>query len=144
MKIWKQDFNLESVNDIGTNCLVSHLGIRFIDYTEDSITAEMPVDQRTKQPMGLLHGGASVALAESLGSVASVLCLDNPMEYMPVGVEINANHLSSATSGKVIGTCRPIRIGRTMHVWDVDIRDESGKRICVSRLTVAVVKQDRS
>ena len=114
------------------------IGIEFIGSGDDYIEARMPVDHRTKQPAGLLHGGASVALAENLGSVASYLCLKSA-DKRCVGVEINANHLKSATNGWVTGRCTPIRIGSTMHVWHIEIKNEKGDLICVSRLTVMVV-----
>jgi 1,4-dihydroxy-2-naphthoyl-CoA hydrolase len=103
----------------------------------------MPVDHRTKQPAGLLHGGASVALAESLGSIASALCIDTTTKS-PVGVEINANHLKSATSGFVTGKVTAIRRGQTLHVWNIEIRNEGGDLLCVSRLTVMVVDRKSS
>jgi 1,4-dihydroxy-2-naphthoyl-CoA hydrolase len=139
--IWKQEFNLESVNAFNKNTLVDHLGIEFTNYGEDYIEASMPVDHRTVQPMRLLHGGASAALAETLGSVASYLCLDDPDNYTSVGVEINANHLRSVTEGKVIGRVTPLKIGKTMQVWQIKIRDNKSKLICVSRLTIAIVKR---
>ena len=137
--IWKHTPTLEGINATSKNTLAERLGIEFTTIGDDFLTAKMPVDHRTVQPMGLLHGGASVALAETLGSVASVLCIDDLTKLMPVGVEINANHLRSATSGFVYGTARPLRLGRTLHVWNIEIQDEAGKLVCVSRLTVAVV-----
>lgn len=137
--IWQQTFTLEGINQISQRTLVEHLGIEFIAFGDDYLTARMPVDDRTVQPMRLLHGGASVALAETLGSVASVLCLSDTDRFMPVGVEINANHLRPATRGFVYGTVRPLRVGRNMHVWQIEIRDEAEKLTCVSRLTIAVV-----
>lgn len=138
-KIWKQSFTLENLNAISQRTLIENLGIEFIEFGDDFITAKMPVDDRTVQPMRLLHGGASAALAETLGSIASVLCLEVGSASMPVGVELNANHLRSATKGFVYGTVRPFRVGRTLHVWGIEITDESGKLICVSRLTIAIV-----
>lgn len=138
MKIWKNDFTLEGLNNGGKNCMVEHLGIEIIDFGDDYLTAKMPVDARTKQPMGLLHGGASVALAESLGSFASVLCVDMSKQTV-VGLEINANHLKSASSGYVYGTCKPVRVGRTVHVWNIEVKNEKEDLVCVSRLTVAVI-----
>ncbi|MCB0704725.1 MAG: hotdog fold thioesterase [Saprospiraceae bacterium] len=139
MKLWKQEFTLEGLNQISQNTLVSNLGIQFTAFDDQSLVAEMPVDARTIQPMGLLHGGASVSLAETLGSVASLLCLEDTEKNAVVGLEINANHLKAVTKGKVTGTCRPIRIGSQVHVWEIDIRDEQGNRTCVSRLTIAVI-----
>ena len=140
MKIWKQEFNLEGLNNISANTLGTHIGIEFNDFGDDFISATMPVDERTVQPARILHGGASVVLAETLGSVASVLCLEDMTQKMPVGLEINANHLSPGRFGTyVIGTCRPIRIGKTVHVWSIEIKSPEGKLICISRLTTAIV-----
>ncbi|NUN99673.1 MAG: hotdog fold thioesterase [Saprospiraceae bacterium] len=140
--LWKQAHDLAVLRQISQNTLVDTLGIEFTEVGQDFITARMPVDHRTVQPMRLLHGGASVALAETLGSVASVLCLDDPASQAPVGVEINANHLNSAKEGAVVyGTARPLKIGRRLHVWNIEIKDESGKLICVSRITIAVVER---
>ncbi len=139
--IWRTKPTLEYLNTIGQNTLSEHLGIEMIEIGDDYLRAKMPVDHRTVQPFRILHGGASVAFAETLGSVASVMCVD-PSLYQVVGVEINANHLSSATEGSVVfGTVRPIRVGRTIHVWDIDITNEKGKKMCVSRMTTAVVKR---
>ncbi len=139
--LWKHNPTLEMLNASGHQTLVQHLGIEFTEIGEDYLIATMPVDQRTKQPMGLLHGGASVSLAETLGSVASVCLVDNPLETPIVGVEINANHLSSAKEGYVIGKVTPIKIGRRMHVWNIAIADEAGKNICISRLTTMVLSK---
>jgi 1,4-dihydroxy-2-naphthoyl-CoA hydrolase len=137
--MWKFPFTLEGIQALSRNTMVDHLGIEFTGFGDDFITARMPVDRRTIQPMGLLHGGASVALAETLGSVASALCLEDPLKQNPVGVEINANHLRSVRDGFVYATCKPVRVGRTIHVWQIDIRDESGQLTCTSRLTIAIV-----
>jgi 1,4-dihydroxy-2-naphthoyl-CoA hydrolase len=140
--IWKTTPTLEVMNNIGKGSMSDHVGIEFIESGDDFLTAKMPVDQRTVQPFRILHGGASVVLAETLGSIASVLCLADMSKQQAVGVEINANHLSSAREGAyVYGTVRPIRVGRTIHVWNIEIKDESGKLVCVSRLTVAVVER---
>jgi len=139
-RIWKRDFTIEGLDGISDGTLAEHLGIQYTDFGDDFITAKMPVDERTKQPMGLLHGGASVALAETLGSVAGVLCLDDSDKTI-VGVEINANHLRSVTDGYVFGTVRPIRVGRTMQVWNIEIKDEQDRLVCVSRITIAVVSR---
>jgi uncharacterized protein (TIGR00369 family) len=117
--------------------IVDHLGIEFLEIAPDMLSARMPVDARTKQPAGILHGGSSVVLAETLGSVAAALCL--PPGQRPVGLDINANHIRSVTEGWVIGVCRPIHIGRTTHVWQIEIRDEAERLVCVSRFTVAVL-----
>lgn len=138
--IWKIKPSLEILQQIGINTLSDNLGIEFVEFGADYLTAKMPVDHRTVQPFRILHGGASVALAETLGSVASVLTLEQGAKKQVVGVEINANHLSSAREGSfVLGTVKPIRIGRSIQVWNIEITDESGKLICVSRLTCAVV-----
>ncbi|MEY4905847.1 MAG: hypothetical protein RLZZ292_3662 [Bacteroidota bacterium] len=140
MAIWKSAFDLESLNAInGKETIGGYIGIEFTEFGDDYLIAKMPVDHRTRQPMGLLHGGASVVLAETLGSVASVLCLEDWTKKAAVGLEINANHLSSARNGWVYGTVKPIRVGRTVHVWNIEIRDEKGKMICISRLTTSII-----
>jgi len=136
--IWKNKFTVDQLNELSKNTMVSTLDIRFTKIADNFILATMPVDERTVQPLGLLHGGASAALAETLGSVASVACIDIE-KYQPVGVEINANHLKSARSGFVEGKVSPIRIGRKMHVWNIEIRNEEKELICVSRLTVMII-----
>jgi 1,4-dihydroxy-2-naphthoyl-CoA hydrolase len=136
--IWKTRPSLE-YNHLNDNTLVSHLGIEFVEYGDNYMIAKMPVDHRTVQPYRLLHGGASVALAETLGSVASTYNIDLSKKQA-VGVEINANHLSSAREGSVVyGKVYPLRIGKTLHVWNIDITDEKGKLICVSRITIAII-----
>ena len=139
MKIWKTDFTLDGLNDTGNQTMVAHLGIEFIESGDDFLVARMPVDHRTVQPFGILHGGASVTLAETIGSVASVLCIDLSRQRA-VGLEINANHLKAVPSGNMVfGTVRPIRIGKTIHVWNIEIRNEKGDLTCVSRLTMAII-----
>lgn len=130
--------DLDLLNRVHQNTMISHLGIEVTAIGEDFITARMPVADHTKQPMGLLHGGASVALAESLGSMASALLLDLT-RFAPVGLEINANHIRSVTDGYVYGTVRPLHVGQRTHVWEIRIVDEQGRLVCVSRLTVMVV-----
>lgn len=122
---------------IGTKHIGTHLGIEFIEYGDDYLKAKMPVDERTHQPFGLLHGGASCVLAESLGSMAGAFCVEWGKQYV-VGLEINANHISSVRDGYVVGTARPVHIGRSTQVWDIRIETEAGKLVCVSRLTLAV------
>ena len=129
--------SLDELNGLSRNTLIEHLGIVFTAAGEDWLQATMPVDARTVQPYGLLHGGASVVLAETLGSSAGNLCLDTRVQ-MAVGLEINANHLRPAPRGWVIGRATPIHIGRSTQVWNIAIRDEQGNLICISRLTVAV------
>jgi len=124
---------------MGHGTMIDVLGIEFIDVQPDFIKAKMPVDSRTKQPYGLLHGGASVVLAETLGSIASSLAVADPSSQRGVGVEINANHMKSVKEGFVIGTCTALKIGKTLHVYDIKIHDESGDLVCVSRLTVAIL-----
>lgn len=140
--LWKVKPTIEQFNEITQNNLISNLGIEITEIGDDYIIAKMPVDVRTVQPTRILHGGASVALAETLGSYASGLCIaDNPKKQA-VGIEINASHLSSAREGTfVYGKVMPLRIGRTMHFWQIDITNEEGKLVCVSRLTVAIVER---
>lgn len=141
MKIWKQPFTLQGLQQISQQTMVDHLGIEFSGFGDDYLEATMPVDHRTVQPARLLHGGASVALAETIGSVASYMCIEDISTHMAVGVEINANHLRPATDGKVTGRVSPLRIGRKLHVWNIEIKDDKQQLICVSRLTIAVVPQ---
>ena len=138
--IWKQPFNEEILNSLSQNCMVSHLGIEFTSFGPDFLTAKMPVDYRTKQPDGILHGGASVVLAETLGSVAATLCLEDFEHTSIVGLEINANHLRSVRDGFVVGKATPVKIGKRIQVWNIDINGEDEKLICTSRLTVAVIQ----
>ncbi len=130
--------SLETLQAIAQNTMSDHLGIEFTGVGEDFVSAKMPVDHRTKQPFGILHGGASVALAETLGSVASSLYIDLNQAY-PVGLEINANHIRPVSKGYVYGTARPLHLGRRTHVWDIQIVNEDQKLVCVSRLTVMIV-----
>ena len=118
--------------------MLTTLDIVLTEIGDDFVRGTMPVDQRTHQPYGLLHGGASVALAETLGSFGSMLCCD-PQTERAVGIDINANHVRAVTSGRVTGTARPLHIGRSTHVWEIRIEDEAGKLVCISRLTTAVV-----
>ena len=139
MSIWKSHLPVEGLNDNAKNSMAGHIGIEVTEVGEDFIKARMPVDHRTIQPYGLLHGGASVTLAESLGSVAGTMCVNVPEEAV-VGVEINANHIRSVKNGFVEGTARPLHIGRTTQVWEIKITNEQGKLVCASRITLAVVK----
>jgi 1,4-dihydroxy-2-naphthoyl-CoA hydrolase len=142
MKIWKQEFTLEGLNTTSKNTIGEHIGIEFIDFGDDFISAKMPVDERTVQPMRILHGGASVVLAETLGSVASTLCIEDWSKKTAVGLEINANHLSPGRFGSfVVGTVRPVRVGKSVHVWNIEIKTPEGKLICVSRLTTAIIER---
>jgi len=129
--------SLAELNARTPGTAVSNLGIVFTELGEDFLRGTMPVDARTKQPYGLLHGGSSVLLAETLGSMAANLCVD-PAEGQAVGLEINANHLRAMTAGTVTGTARPIHVGRSTQVWEIRIEDEQGRAVCVSRLTLAM------
>ena len=137
--MFNTSISLDTLNSWGHGNMIDVLGIEFIDVQPDFIKAKMPVDSRTKQPYGLLHGGASVVLAETLGSIASSLAVADPTKQRGVGVEINANHMKSVKEGFVIGTCTALKIGKTLHVYDIKIHDESGNLVCVSRLTVAIL-----
>lgn len=135
---FRQRPSVAELNRGAENSAISTLGILITEIGEDFVRGTMPVDARTKQPYGLLHGGSSVLLAESLASTAANLCLDDPQRQQAVGVEINANHLRAVTSGTVTGTARAINVGRSIQVWDIRIEDEQGRAVCVSRLTLAV------
>ena len=136
--IWLKTFSPEDLNNRPKNHLGALIDIQFTEIGQDFLTATMPVDERTHQPAGILHGGASVVLAETLGSIASYMCID-PERYQAVGLEINANHLRPVKSGKVTGICKPLHRGAKTHVWEIKIYDERGKMNCISRLTVAVL-----
>jgi len=138
MAIWKQDTSLEHLNGWSRNTLMEALGIRLTAIGDDWLQGTLPVDHRTHQPYGLLHGGASVALAETLGSTAAMLTLDAEKERA-VGLDINANHVRGVTSGSVTGTARPLHVGRSTQVWEIRIEDDAGRLVCISRLTMAVV-----
>jgi 1,4-dihydroxy-2-naphthoyl-CoA hydrolase len=129
---------LETLTKLSANTMVEHLGIEYTEIGESHISAKMPVDRRTHQPLGLLHGGASVALAETLGSVAATFCVDIKTQYC-VGIEINANHVKSATSGYVYGTTTPIHIGKRTHIWEIRITNDKKELVCISRITIAVI-----
>jgi 1,4-dihydroxy-2-naphthoyl-CoA hydrolase len=139
--IFKIAIDLTTLNEFGVDSLVSHLGIEFVEAGDDYLTARMPVDERTKQPFGLLHGGASAALAETVGSMAATLCLDRDRQAV-VGLEINANHVKPVKAGYVYGTARPVHLGRRTHVWEIRITDEVGNLVCISRLTLMVVSKN--
>ncbi len=142
MSIWRQQPELTALNALSKNTIVELLDIRFEAFDDDSLTASMVVDPRTHQPYGLLHGGASVVLAETLGSTASYLCIDSSTFYC-VGLEVNANHLRGLRSGRVTAVARPLHLGRTTQVWDIRLSGDDGKLSCVSRLTMAVVPLDK-
>lgn len=138
MSIWAHAIDLDRINASRRNTLVEHLDMRVTEVGDDWLRGTMPVDHRTHQPFGLLHGGASVALAETLGSLAANLTLDNARE-MAVGLDINANHVRAVTAGLVTGTARVLHRGRTTQVWEIRIEDAEGRLVCISRLTMAVV-----
>ncbi len=140
MSHWKRRPSMDELNAASRGTMVEHLGIEFTQMTDNALVATMPVDARTHQPYGILHGGASVALAETLGSMGASLCLDFSTHY-PVGLEINANHLRSIKTGTVTGTATPIHVGRSTQVWKIDITDEQDRLICVSRITLAVLER---
>ncbi len=138
--IWFQKtLTVADIQPLGKNTMGEHLGMVFTELGDDYLKATMPVDHRTKQPYGLLHGGASVALAETLGSVGAALTVD-PLKAICVGQEINANHLRSVRDGLVTGVAKPVHIGASSQVWEIKIYDEREKLVCISRLTVAVLK----
>lgn len=136
--MFNEHFTVDKITEFSRNCLVEHLGIEFLEVGTDYITAKMPVDQRTKQPLGLLHGGASVALAETLGSIGATALVDVERQYC-VGLEINANHIKSAREGFVYGRATPLHIGRKTQVWEIKIKNEDEELVCVSRITMAVI-----
>ena len=140
MMIWKSLRSVEDLNCGRPGTLVEHLGIEFTEISDDFIRGTMPVDGRTRQPYGLLHGGASVALAETLGSTGATMCVDTK-EFQCLGQEINANHVRGARTGHVIGTARPLHLGGRSHVWAIDIVNNEGKLVCTSRLTIAIIRR---
>jgi len=140
MSIWRNLMPLDALNSAGHGTLSQHLDIQFTEIGDDFVRATMPVDERTRQPYGLLHGGASVALAETVGSIGAVMCVD-PSQYLCVGQEINANHVRSARSGRVTGTARPVHLGGRTQVWAIEIVDASQALVCISRLTMAVIRK---
>lgn len=137
MRIWQQAISVAELTRNSLDTAASHLGIEFLEVGDDFITARVPVDTRTRQPFGLLHGGVSVVLAETLGSVAANYAC--PPGHQAVGLEINANHLRGVKSGWVTGTTRPVHIGRSTQVWQIDLVNEAGEATCVSRITMAVL-----
>ena len=140
MSIWHRQFNVDEVRAFQRDTMGEHLGIEITDIGADYLEARMPVDRRTVQPDRILHGGASVALAETLGSVGGTMCIDRD-RFQIVGQEINANHLRPAMSGHVTGRASPIHLGRRSQVWNIEIRDGRGRLVCVSRLTIAVIER---
>jgi 1,4-dihydroxy-2-naphthoyl-CoA hydrolase len=137
MTIWKKPISIEELSSIHVGTAVGHLGIEFLEVGADFISARVPVDPRTRQPYGLLHGGVSVVLAETLGSCGAAFSV--PEGWRAVGLDINANHLRGATSGWVTGIAKPVHMGRTTHVWQIDLRNDAGELTCVSRITMAIL-----
>ena len=137
MRIWKNTISVAELTAIHIGTTVAHLGIEFLEVGDDFIRARVPVDGRTIQPYGLLHGGVSVVLAETLGSCGAAY--SSPQGYRAVGLDINANHIKGTTSGWVTGTARPVHIGRTTQVWQIDLHNDAGDLTCVSRITMAVL-----
>ena len=142
MSIWTRRVELDELNALTHDTLAAHLGIRFTELGPDYLRGTMPVDARTHQPMGLLHGGASVVLAETLASIGGMLAMREGATAV-VGVEINANHVRGVRSGLVTGTARPVHVGRTTQVWDIRIEKDDGALVCVSRLTLSVLSGDQ-
>ena len=140
MSIWFRQFSVDELRNFQHETMGQHLGIEVTDIGPDWLEARMPVDARTVQPDRILHGGASVALAETLGSVGGTMCVDRE-RFQVVGQEINANHLRPAMSGHVTGRASPIHLGRRSQVWNIEIRDDGGRVVCVSRLTIAVIER---
>jgi len=138
MGIFKEATSIDALNSWSKNTLTERLGIEFTSIGDDYLEARMPVDSRTHQPLGLLHGGASVALAETLGSVAATLCVDKTKQYC-VGLEINANHLKGVREGFVKGITKPLHLGKKTQVWEIRITNELNELVCVSRITMAVL-----
>ena len=144
MRIWfNKDVMIKDIKDLGKDTMAEHIGIEWVEIGDDFVRARMPVDQRTSQPYGLLHGGASCVLAETIGSIGSALVVDHT-KFVCVGLEINANHVRSAREGRVTGIASPLHLGSNTHVWDIKIYDEVQKLVCISRLTVAVIPRKES
>ena len=139
-RIWKQPISVESLTDLHRDTAPAYLGVEFLEVGDDFIKARVPVDPRTRQPYGLLHGGVSVVLAETLGSCGAAYA--SPPSCRAVGLDVNANHLRGATSGWVTGVARPVHIGRTTHVWHIELTDDTGRLTCVSRITMAILSPD--
>lgn len=143
MSIWKWNPGPEGAQAAAAQSMSGHIGLKITEIGPDYVRGTLPVDRRTMQPYGRLHGGASVVMAEELGSFAANMCLD-PNQAFAVGLDINANHLRGVTGGVVTGTARPVHIGRSTQVWEIHIEDEAGKLVCLSRLTMAVVLKQKA
>lgn len=141
MNIWHRTPNIDQINQFSANCMVEYIGIVVTEVGGDYICAKMPVDHRTTQPYGLLHGGASVVLAETLGSMASQMVVDSQRK-MVVGLAINANHVRSVREGFVYATARAVHLGKMTHIWEIDIVNEKQQIVCVSRLTMAILDKE--
>ena len=141
-RIFSENINLDTLNKWNKNTLVEHLGMEIIEIGNDFLKGRMPVDHRTHQPLGLLHGGASVALAETLGSIAATLTVNTKLQYC-VGLEINANHIKFAKEGWVYGIAKPIHIGKKTQVWEIKISNEKNQLVCISRITIAVIDKKK-
>jgi 1,4-dihydroxy-2-naphthoyl-CoA hydrolase len=139
MAIWKRPISVEELARIHADTAPAHLGMEFLEVGEDFIKARIPVDRRTRQPYGLLHGGVSVVLAETLGSCGAIYCCEPG--WRVVGLDINANHIRGATEGWVTGVTKPVHVGRSTHVWAIELFDDRGRLTCVSRITMAVLKE---
>jgi 1,4-dihydroxy-2-naphthoyl-CoA hydrolase len=140
MSMWYARPTLEALRQQAAETMIEHLGIEFLEVGDDYLSARLPIDVRTVQPFGILHGGASVALAETLGSAAANWCV-NYTEKMCVGLDINANHVRATRSGHVIGTARPLHLGASTQVWEIRIEDEQARLVCIARLTMAVLNR---
>ncbi|MFA6038203.1 MAG: hotdog fold thioesterase [Legionellales bacterium] len=138
MNIWKTPIDIANANERSKNTMAEYLGIEFIEVGDDYLVAKMPVDHRTIQPIGIMHGGASCVLAETVGSTAGNYCVDINTHYC-VGLDINTNHIRSMRKGFVIGTAKPFHLGKSTQVWEIDIRDEEERRVSINRLTMAVL-----
>ena len=137
MRVWQKPISVAELTAMHVDTAVAHLGMEFLEVGDDFIRARVPVDTRTRQPYGLLHGGVSVVLAETLGSCGAAYA--TPEGYRAVGLDINANHIKGVTSGWVTGITRPVHLGRTTHVWQIDMHNDAGELTCVSRITMAVL-----
>ncbi|HVG12221.1 MAG TPA: hotdog fold thioesterase [Flavisolibacter sp.] len=142
MAIWFKNYTLEELSGWNEDTMTSHIGIRLTKIGEGSLTGTMPVDHRTKQPMGIVHGGASVALAETLGSIAANMVI-NREEKVCVGLEINANHIRSANSGTITGVAKPLHLGSSTQVWSIEMFDDAERLTCISRITMAVLDRKK-
>lgn len=138
--IWKSPQSIEELSERAKNTMGQHLDMEFLELGDNYLKMKMPVTAKTKQPMGLLHGGATAALAETIGSVSAVMCVDKEKECI-VGLELNINHLRAMKDGFVIATCKPFHLGRTTHVWNIEIKDEKDRMVSVARLTTMVIKK---